>query len=140
MNILDLEQVLEYELKLLVESGATLSNFCAYEGSKEPLFPPPPLPLKSYLHKQYHLNPSTMKTHATHPNAVLNVFSCVILTIFYESQFNFEMAQYLKCILYSPSLQINQIQNQPKRNLANNVMKKLLAEFFQVLHYNKTPV
>lgn len=51
-----------------------------------------------------------------------------------------DLLEHLKCTLYSPALNLENIINSPISNLNTNDMKKIIVELFQVLKYNDGPV
>lgn len=47
-----------------------------------------------------------------------------------------DLLEKLKCTLYSPDVKLDRIVALPPRGLDNNLMKKILVEFFQVMQYH----
>ena len=74
-----------------------------------------------------------MRSCGVHMNSCFHIFGCVLLKMLFEDKEGITLLQKLKCILYSPDLNIIHIKNKPHAELRNNSMKKILVEFFQIL-------
>ena len=115
MSILQHEELLDYEFRLLNENGPTLSQYYVCEPQQSSLFIDPPQKTREYVNQKYHVGGKSMKSCGNSVNAPFYIFACILHKIFFEGEKHLEMLDHLKCILYSPTLQTDRIKNgQPR--------------------------
>lgn len=129
MSILDLEQVLEHELQLLNAPGPSLSDFYRQENEARMFVGLEAAKVsisKMVSSPRVSLNPQ---------NGVFYSLTLTLMKVLFGKNGS-ELLQHLKCTLYSPTISISHVTNCSAEKVPDEVRKKILVEFFQVLQYN----
>ena len=80
-----------------------------------------------------------IKSCGNRVNSQFTMLTCILMKIIFGPHKRSDLLEKLKCTLYAPDVQLDQIQALPARGLTSDLMKKILVEFFQVMQYHSGP-